>query len=287
MEQQEKTLTIRKRKEVPYFQVENNIFDMKCPLKPNDFVVYLYLTRLTNSARNVAYPSYETIASSCNLSRSSAIRSVKNLESMKLLELVKKEKGKSNSYYVNQYTDVFEFVCAFYGQIIDTGVRATLVSERYQCQKDTSVREIPASERYYSSITETPHQYHRDTTSSVRETLNKEIEIKKENKETIIKEDEEDKKKEKEIHQSLKNVEDCLTNILCFPKEWIQTVLQELQKQNLILTIKEIMLLTDVYDRISEQIDKINKFDIYFVTCYLEELRKERSKEFFNKIQKI
>lgn len=274
MEKQEKTIKMRKRKEVPYFQVENSIFDLKCPLKPNEFVVYLYLTRLTNSAQDAAYPSYNTIAKSCNISRRTAINTVENLKIMRLLEIEKRDK-QSNLYYINQYTDVFQYICQFYGYVV-------------QEMHHASAGDAPSlvQEMHHPGAGDAPPLVQEMHHPGAGDAPNKEIL----HKERVYKEredDEEDKKKEKEIQKSLKNVEDCLTNILCFPKEWTSTVLQELQKHNLILTIKEVMLLTDVYERISEQIDKINKFDIYFVTCYLEELRKERSKEFSKKLQKI
>ena len=62
--------------EVPYFQTPNEIFETK--LTVNEKIIYIYLCRCANNGK-VAFPSYQTIADKCSISKSTAIRSIKVL----------------------------------------------------------------------------------------------------------------------------------------------------------------------------------------------------------------
>lgn len=65
-----------------YFRAPNNVF--KVGLNPNEIAVYLYIVRCYNN-NEYAFPSFKTIAANCGMSPSSAFRTVKNLEEMKLI----------------------------------------------------------------------------------------------------------------------------------------------------------------------------------------------------------
>ena len=74
------------RMNVPYFQVPNNIFDAD-ELKDYEKLVYIYLCRCGNNGGQ-AFPSYNTIAKKCSISKRSAMRAVNRLIE---LNLVRKE----------------------------------------------------------------------------------------------------------------------------------------------------------------------------------------------------
>ena len=87
---------------VPYFQVSNQIFEVG--LGKYDLLVYFYLARCGNNGGK-AFPSYQTIADKCGISRRMAIDTVKELEEKKLIQKkvrkgLKSVKNQSNIYVV-------------------------------------------------------------------------------------------------------------------------------------------------------------------------------------------
>ncbi len=95
-------MTKKVEMKVPYFQVSNNIFEIG--LEKHELLVYFYLARCGNNGAK-AFPSYQTIADKCGMSRSKAIRTIKTLEGRQLIKK-KVRKGfrvknnKSNTYVV-------------------------------------------------------------------------------------------------------------------------------------------------------------------------------------------
>lgn len=85
-----------------YFMAPNDIFDFD--LKIHDKIVYLYLCRCGNNS--TAFPSYNTIAKKCSISRRKAIYVVDNLKGLKLL---KKQIRKSEDDSKNM-SNVYEVV---------------------------------------------------------------------------------------------------------------------------------------------------------------------------------
>ncbi|NFS11350.1 helix-turn-helix domain-containing protein [Clostridium botulinum] len=65
-----------------YFKIPNDIFSLN--LKPNQFVVLAYLLRHTNN-NSKAFPSYQTIADNCNITRVTVINVVKQLIEQELI----------------------------------------------------------------------------------------------------------------------------------------------------------------------------------------------------------
>lgn len=88
--------------EVPYFQTPNDIFTTD--LSNNEKLVYIYLSRCANNGK-VAFPSYQTIADNCSISKATAIRCIKVLTERCFVykEYRIKEDGEnySNIYRVN------------------------------------------------------------------------------------------------------------------------------------------------------------------------------------------
>lgn len=80
------------RMNVPYFQAPNSIFDQD--LTEHELLIYLYLCRCGNNGGQ-AFPSYQTIAEKCKISRSVAIRTIKTLAEKKLI--AKQKRPKSNN----------------------------------------------------------------------------------------------------------------------------------------------------------------------------------------------
>ncbi|AGX43647.1 putative transcriptional regulator [Clostridium saccharobutylicum] len=65
-----------------YFKIPNDVFSLN--LKPNQFVVLAYLLRHTNN-NSKAFPSYQTIADNCNITRVTVINVVKQLIEQELI----------------------------------------------------------------------------------------------------------------------------------------------------------------------------------------------------------
>lgn len=95
---------IRKKERKNWFYSYNVIFDLDIPYYAK--IVYLYLCRCADE-ESQAFPSYSTIATKCSISRRSAIRAVKILQEIGLLEKqnrIIESNGKiintSNIYYI-------------------------------------------------------------------------------------------------------------------------------------------------------------------------------------------
>ena len=88
--------------EVPYFQVPNKIFDVE-EIDTYEKLVYMYLARCANHG-STAFPSYNTIADKCSMSKRKAINCVKQLIEVGLIikhsRKVEKDKNLSNVYEV-------------------------------------------------------------------------------------------------------------------------------------------------------------------------------------------
>ena len=84
------------RREVPYFQVPNSIFDLDLPLTLQDKIIYIFLSRCSNQGAQ-AFPSYNTMAKKCGMSKRMAQYSISHLEACGLLEKeVRPKKNKEN-----------------------------------------------------------------------------------------------------------------------------------------------------------------------------------------------
>lgn len=79
-----------------YFKAPNRIFDVEY-LSEHAKMVFLYLTRCYNNS-NFAFPSFETIAKKCSISKSTAFRAVKELENNGFVTKKKRGFGESNLY---------------------------------------------------------------------------------------------------------------------------------------------------------------------------------------------
>lgn len=78
---------------------------VKRNINGNEIAVYLYICRLANN-KEVAFPSYNTIAENCGMSRRTAIKCVEVLEKNKLI--IKKQR--LNPYFdeFKNYSNVYE-----------------------------------------------------------------------------------------------------------------------------------------------------------------------------------
>lgn len=87
--------------EVPYFQTPNDIFE--CDLTSNEKIVFMYLCRCGNNGKK-AFPSQQTIADKCSVSKSTAKRAVSILEWNGYIIKERRFKegyNKSNIYRIN------------------------------------------------------------------------------------------------------------------------------------------------------------------------------------------
>jgi hypothetical protein len=66
-----------------YFKLPNDIFDLN--LKASEFQVLVLLMRYQNNNRN-SFPSYNHIALKCNMSKQTAITTIKSLEDKNIIE---------------------------------------------------------------------------------------------------------------------------------------------------------------------------------------------------------
>jgi len=91
--------------EIPFFQTPNEIFE--CDLTSNEKIVFMYLCRCGNNGKK-AFPSQQTIADKCSISKSTAKRAVNALVDNSYIIKERRFKegyNKSNIYRVN-YTRV-------------------------------------------------------------------------------------------------------------------------------------------------------------------------------------
>jgi hypothetical protein len=95
--------TIRWGSQFPFFTVPNSIFDQKTVVVTQDGtreiraiekLVYLYLSRCCSNNSGTGFPSYNTIADRCGISRRAAIYAVGILQSTGLLK--KQARKKTN-----------------------------------------------------------------------------------------------------------------------------------------------------------------------------------------------
>lgn len=87
--------------EIPFFQVPNEIFE--CDLNVNEKIVFMYLCRCGNNGKQ-AFPSQQTIADKCSISKSTAKRAVNVLVDNSYIIKERRfteGKNKSNIYKVN------------------------------------------------------------------------------------------------------------------------------------------------------------------------------------------
>lgn len=93
----------------PFFMATVDIFDqdilvqvktrngiIRRPIKIEEKIVYLYLCRCANG-NGQSFPSYQTIADKCCISRRKAIEVVDTLERSGLLKKIQRKKGKGNA----------------------------------------------------------------------------------------------------------------------------------------------------------------------------------------------
>ena len=86
--------------DVPYFQVPNSVFNAS--LTKYELLVVIYLCRCQNN-RQLSFPSYETIARNCAISRRKAITTVRSLiQKNLLLKQVRPNRYRKN--YSNLYS---------------------------------------------------------------------------------------------------------------------------------------------------------------------------------------
>lgn len=86
---------------VPYFQSPNDVFEIG--LNKHELLVYLYLCRCGNHGGK-AFPSYNTMAEKCNISRRTAIYAVNSLVERGLLHKEKRSDSGGKENYSNIYT---------------------------------------------------------------------------------------------------------------------------------------------------------------------------------------
>jgi len=127
---------------VPYFQTPNDIF--KLDLKVNEKLVYIYLCRCGNEGKN-AFPSYQTIADNCSISKSTAIRCMNKLVNIGLV--VKKYRFKDGENYSNIYQVNYNL-----GSVTDTLGSVTEISPSFTL---TPNKELPI--KNYIEITNYLH----------------------------------------------------------------------------------------------------------------------------------
>ena len=82
----------------PFFMVPNDIFDLELDLDIYEKMIYIYLRRCANNG-SVPFPSYNTIADKCCMSRRKAIDTVNSLIEKNFLSKEKRE-NQSNIYHV-------------------------------------------------------------------------------------------------------------------------------------------------------------------------------------------
>lgn len=88
--------------DVPFFQAPNGLFDSDLTIY--DKIVYLYLCRCGNNSR--AFPSYQTIANKCGISRRKAIDTIDALVAKGYLI----KHGRLDTSTGNQHSNVYEVI---------------------------------------------------------------------------------------------------------------------------------------------------------------------------------
>lgn len=129
---------IRKKEKKNWFYSYNMIFEQ--PISEHAKIVYLYLCRCADS-EGQAFPSYNTIAEKCSISRSTAIRAIKELKEAGLLSVEQRIEA-DGSLTSNLYT------------IHDEPQPTEVIQEVHH----PSVTQTPplVSHRYHPSVTQIP-----------------------------------------------------------------------------------------------------------------------------------
>ena len=147
-----------------FFIAQNMIFDLD--ISEHAKITYLYLCRCADD-ESQAFPSYNTIAEKCSFSRSTAIRSIQELEEIGLLSVEKRyeeDADGSKVYTSNLYT-------------LYDSPNEELISGEHDCQhKEVIPREHDCqhkevvSHRHHPSVTQTPplvsHRHHPSVTQT-------------------------------------------------------------------------------------------------------------------------
>ena len=129
--------------EVPYFQVPNEIFEIG--LDKHQLVVYMYLARCGNQGSK-AFPSYQTIANKCGMSKRKAISTVKELIDK---ELIYKE-TRYNQVAGENYSNIYHVQTDIKGSAHNAlgGAQYALGSEQGAPYKELGYKEIDYKEKY-------------------------------------------------------------------------------------------------------------------------------------------
>jgi hypothetical protein len=134
----------------PYYQAPNMMYEIG--LNPYQIAVYGYLCRCSNQG-SAAFPSYNTMAEKCGMSRKKTIDTVQELIIMGLLfKTVRKDDNKNNS-------NIYE-----------------VVHDIHQVKQVSGVQDIPPSvQDIPPSISDTPSNGVQDIPPSVQDIPNKEL----------------------------------------------------------------------------------------------------------------
>ena len=140
-----------------FFFSYNMIFEM--PLTEHAKFAYLYLCRCANGDGK-SFPSYATIAINMSVSRPTAMRAIKELMAIGLLEVKAQYRGKeqtSNLYLVHTEPARIE---EFLNKKKEGGSISQIPPKKNKKDKGGSISQIPPS------ISQIPPQYHTDTLST-------------------------------------------------------------------------------------------------------------------------
>lgn len=143
--------------DVPYFQVPNAVFEIG--LEKYELLVYCYLARCGNRG-STAFPSYNTIAKKCGISRSTAIKSVKSLELKQIIRKEVRYSAERNQNYSNMYivehdlgggvTQTLGGVCHTLGSVCETPYKELFYKELNN--KNKRYIALPCNDAYYLEI---------------------------------------------------------------------------------------------------------------------------------------
>ncbi len=143
--------------DVPYFQVPNTVFEVG--LNKHELLVYFYLARCGNQGAT-AFPSYNTIAKKCGISRSTAIKTVKSLEFKQVISKEIRYNAGCNQNYSNMYivkhdlgggvTETPGGVCYTLGSVCETPYKELFKEEQYN--KNKRYIALPCNDSYYLTI---------------------------------------------------------------------------------------------------------------------------------------
>ncbi len=86
--------------DVPYFQIPNAVFDVG--MDKHELLVYFYLARCGNRGTR-AFPSYQTIAKKCGVSRRTVINAVNRLKQKGIIHIQHRYNVDRKQYYSNVY----------------------------------------------------------------------------------------------------------------------------------------------------------------------------------------